>query len=396
MEVVHRCGKTGIQAILIRGLGADRTKAERELIEAGIPLPTSHRIVWAEHLLRWDPWFLLLRQESGRVCGGFAIEQVRTRAMPGHVLLRVRRFGGSLPIEVCTVALESLNEIVRKHRRILRLEIQIFSRDHREEIAAAARELGFQKREPPTAYRQTLSVDLRPSEQEIFASLGKSAQKRVKETLKKSLRSVVLTDPIYADQIEELQQEALRKTNGHIAPEDWVGVIKMSKERPDLSQVFGLFLSDDFAPENMRAFGWVCNHGDNGEYRAAGSSRRGDVRIPFSYLLVWDMIRWSKKTGAEWFDMGGVVLGGPEGSAFEGISEFKSYFTKNLIEVGEEWIVEPSPIRARIAERVSGSANQLRAWLKNRNHRQPAQPAVATSHPRSDRAESLSDAAPKA
>ena len=367
MELVHECSKTGIRATLIRGLGAERLDAEQELVDAGISLPIWHRVVWAQNLCRVEPWFLLLRDTNGRACGGLAIEQLRTRAMPWHLNLRVRGFGGNLPIEVSRVALEALVRVALREPRILRLLVLVFSRHDRDVIAEKARELGFQRPQRPSTYRRTLAIDLRPQEEEIFAGLGKNARSQVRATLKKSLRSVVITDPKYADKIEELQQEALKKTRGRIAPEDWQGVLRVSKERPDLSQVFGLFLGDETAPENMRAFGWVCNHGDRGEYRAAGSSRRGDVRIPFSYLLVWDMIRWAKAMGAVWFDLGGVVLDGTDGSALQGISEFKRYFSHNLIEVGEEWVFEPSPIRARVADKVSDGAEQVRSWFKKEN-----------------------------
>jgi lipid II:glycine glycyltransferase (peptidoglycan interpeptide bridge formation enzyme) len=365
MELIHKCSKSGLQVMLIRGLGTERDCAEREVLEAGVPLALSHRAVWAKHLFRLDPWFLLVRDASGRACAGIAIENVPTRAMPGHLILRLGKFGGSLPVEVCRVALEALTSIVKKGPRILWLQVNVLSRNGREEIARILENLGFREVIPPSSYRYTLVIDLKPSEDEILASLGKTARKRIRDTMKLSLRSVVITDLACAEKLKELQQEALRRTGGHTPSEDWRGILKMSLEHPNLSRVLGLFQGDEMTPDNMVAFGWVCNHGDHGEYRAAGS-KRTETRIPFGFLLVWDMIRWAKETGAEWFDMGGVTLAEGDETALEGISEFKRHFSREVVEVGAEWVLEATPVRARIATAVSTGAQRMRDWAKKK------------------------------
>ena len=115
----------------------------------------------------------------------------------------------------------------------------------------------------------------------------------------------------------------------------------MSQQHPDLSRVFGLFLGEDTAPEKMAAFSWFLNNGDHGEYRAAGSNRRIESPVPLGYLPVWEVIRWAKAMGAEWFDMGGVTLEGAD-------------------EIGSEWAMEPAPAKARIASVASNAASRLR------------------------------------
>jgi len=359
MEIVHRCSQSGLQVLLIRGRGADRDAAERELLEAGVPLPLSHRSLWAANTYSWQPWFLLVRNADGHACGGVAVEQIRTRAMPGHTILQVKRFGGNLSRDVCRAGLEALASLAHKEARVLRLQIQIFAREGREEIKEDLRSLGFREVNPPNCYRHTLVVDLKPSEQDIFASFGKSARTRIREAEKKSVRSIPLDDPAFAARIDELQQEALQRTGGRIASLHWDGVLKMSREHPEVSRVFGAFVGEDEAPEHIRAFAWVCRHGDYAEYRAAGSSRSGDSRLPFGYLLVWEMIRWAKSNGADWFDMGGVTLPDDNAAALSGISDFKRFFSQNVAEVGAEWVLEPHPLRAKLATALSKSAARV-------------------------------------
>lgn len=363
MEAIYRCNKSGMTVDLIRGLGGERDDAEQKTVAAGIPLPISHRAVWAANFYLAEPWFLLVRNADDRVCGGVAVEQVLTRAMPGFSILRLRRFGANLSVDVCNVVLEALNCLVRNSPKVLRVQACVFTRENRDELGKVLAALGYREIVPPSNYRHTLVIDLKPGEEEIFASFSTSGRNNIRKTTKKSGQSIVISDPAYADRMKELQQEALERTQGRIASEDWRAVLKLSKERPDISQVFGLFLGEDKSPENMMAFGWVCSHGDHAEYRAGGSTRREDLKIPFGYLVTWDMIRWAKANGAEWFDMGGVTFAEGGTDALEGISNFKKSFSKQIAEVGAEWIFEPRPMQARLADTVSVVARRLRSLM---------------------------------
>jgi lipid II:glycine glycyltransferase (peptidoglycan interpeptide bridge formation enzyme) len=100
------------------------------------------------------------------------------------------------------------------------------------------------------------------------------------------------------------------------------------------------------------------------EYRAAGSTRQSDVHIPYGYLLAWQMMQWAKAEGAEWFDMGGVTIAEQDRPELDGISRFKRYFSKDVVEVGAEWVLEPSPVRARLATLVSSGASHVQKLMK--------------------------------
>jgi hypothetical protein len=360
MQLVHQCAKTGLQVSLVSGLGIERDIAERQVLDAGVPLALCQRAVWTANLSYWDSWFLLVRDENGRARAGIALDVVRTRAMPGHIILRVARFGGNLPGEVCRAALIAIANLARNTPKVLRVQLNVFARTDREAIAECLKELGFREVRLASAYRYTLAIDLKPSEEEIFAALGKPAQKRIRESIKKSLRSVPVSDPVYADRIKQLQQEALQRTGGHAASKNWLGILRISQEHPNLSSVFGLFQGEDTAPENMLAFAWVCHNGDHAEYRAAGSTRSTKVRVPLGYLPVWEMVRWAKANGAEWFDMGGVTLGAKDETALKGITLFKESFSHELVEVGAEWELELEPVRARIVTLISVGASHMR------------------------------------
>jgi hypothetical protein len=366
MEELYRCKTGGTSVFLIRGLNAERDKAEREVTEAGVSLPVSHRTAWAEKFYRLEPWFLLARDANGRACGGVAIEQVLTRSMPGHKILRVRRTGGNLPGDVFNAVLAGLDVFIKKTPRILRVHVQVFSRERRDEIGRILSGYGYRELVPPSVYRHTLVLDLEPSEDEIFSKFSDSGRNKIRKTIRKFGQSVIITDSKYADRIRELQQAALHRTRGHFDSEDWHAVLKLSREHPEISRVFGLFQGEDESPENFAAFGWVCRHGDHAEYRAAGSTRNADVKIPYGYLVAWDMIRWAKASGAKWFDFGGVTLSDGSDDPLKGISDFKRSFSREVAEVGSEWIYDPRPVRAQIASAISQSTQQLRRWMRGK------------------------------
>ena len=221
MELVFQSRDSGLRATLVRGLGSEREGAEREVLKAGLPLVLCHRAAWAENLYRHEPLFLLVHDQSGRACAGVAIEQIRPRSMPGHVILKVGRFGGNLPPEVSRVALQAIAHLAKKNPWIIRSVVNVYSRDSRDTIGEILKEVGFREVQPPNCYRHTLVIDLRPSEDAIFAALSTNARRRIRETMKLCLQSREITDPIYAERLKELQQLALQRTGGHNSSQDW-------------------------------------------------------------------------------------------------------------------------------------------------------------------------------
>jgi hypothetical protein len=366
MELLYQGDRSGLQVLLIRGLGEERDAAEREILAAGVRLVLPHRKAWARDLCVGESWFLLLRDAQGNARAGVAIEKRKSRALPGHMILRIDKFGESLHQEMVKPFLEAIRILAEKTPRLLRLHLNVFSLTAKAAIGEMSAELGFREIIPPTSSRYTLVIDLKPSEEEVFERLGRSARKRIRETMKSSLQTRAITDPIYAERLKGLQLEAMKRTDGPSPVDDWKHILRFSRENPGESQVIGLFLSEDMTPANLAAFVWVCIHGDHAEYRLAGSTRITDSRKVLGYPLVWEMIRFAKANGSEWFDMGGVTLEEGGNPALKGISDFKRHFTKEVVEIGAEWVFEPSPVKAEIAKLVSTGVQRIRGLMRMR------------------------------
>lgn len=342
--------------MLHRDGGAAWARCERELREAGFALPLSYRGAvggvrpWA------GSWHLELRGADGRCRGGFPIRPRPLRVAPGHRLLRVERFGATVADADLGAAADALARLVRDDPRTLRLDVELFSPHAaaRARIAGVLAERGFRPADPPNVYVDTLRLDLAPDEDALFAALHRSARRNVREVTKHGLVVRPITDPALADRLDALLADTLARTGGRHVPQDWAGRIRLAAEHPELARLVGLFRGDGTDADALLAFAWGCNHGDHGQYSDAASTRPADVRIPLAYALLWDLICWSRRNGAAWFDLGGVTRGtlGDDGDPLGGISDFKRFFTRDLVSVGEEWVLDSFTVRARFARAV--------------------------------------------
>src|SRR5207247_688938 len=142
---------------------------------------------------------------------------------------------------------------------------------------------------------------------------------------------------------------------------DWAGVIEQSQRVPDAARLVGLFRTAQEGPDALLGFAWGWWNGESVSYFAGASSRPQGLRgVGIAHPLFWDLIVWAKRIGATWFDLGGVTAGtAGSGDPVGGISDFKRLFSKQTINVAEDWVFEPRPVLARLAALVSTGA----AWL---------------------------------
>jgi hypothetical protein len=205
-------------------------------------------------------------------------------------------------------------------------------------------------------------VDLTPTEEQIFASFRSSARRNVRQ-LEKHPLEIRSIDHSYIGRLEQLTIETLRRTDGTYVPQDWSARIALSQSHPHLSRISGVFRTDREGPEALLSFMWGAMHGDHGQYRD-GASTRGESRVPLSYALMWDLVRWAKQQGAFWFDLGGVTDGheGDTTDLLGGISDFKRHFTARTERVGNGWVLNAMTLRARVARGLVQVRSRMRSW----------------------------------
>ncbi len=341
----------------------EASQSERELADAGFRLPFPHRMAAAELEPDPGPLLFVIRNGSGALCGGFGVQRRTSHALPGHSLLRVERFGVALPdAEARASGVRALADFSRATPRVLRTYLGVFSPDPRvqQDIAVHAAAAGFQKNPDRRGYSTTLLVDLRPDEETIFASLHATARRHIRAAGKHPVVVRPVDGPEFASRLDGLVQETFARTGGDVERFDWPSLIRFASRYPELSRIVGLFRTDRTGPDSLLAFAHGLHHGDYAEYSTAASTRDTDVRLPQMYVLAWDLFRWAKEHGAAFFDFGGITPVVSDGSdPLQGISTFKRYFSKDEITVGDEWILEPSRLKANLARVVTSVASSV-------------------------------------
>jgi hypothetical protein len=341
------------RAILLRGPSDERTRCERDLDRLGVPVPLPYRQIAGPVVPARETWLIAIRGREGRCAGALGVNVRAAPYLPGHIVLDVVRLGASLAPAIRRLALETLIDAVRRDPRVLRLTLEVFSRDadDRADYATHLSALGLEPLERRNGYRQTLTLDLRLDENTIFAGFERSARRNVRSLAKQPVTLAPIVDPRYADRLEVLMLETLARTGGSYAPQDWRAIIDLTREAPHLSRLVGILRNAADGPDSLLAFAWGCAHGDHVQYSHGASTRDVPFRIPLAYPLMWDLVTWGKRIGATWFDFGGVTDGtvGDAGDPLGGISTFKRFFSRDVATVADEWVYEPPSVRARAA-----------------------------------------------
>lgn len=352
----------GYDVALVEGGSEEHLDWERALLETRGTLPLTHRHAWAEGQAAGGRSMFLGIADAGRAVGGAAVQVARSRALPGHRVLRCERFGPGVAPEARAAALDALAAAAREHRRVLRLTVETYGLTDAERLPLenAVRARGFRAVEPPRCYDTTLVLDLARDEQAIFADLHKTARQNIRAAAKFPIEVRPIDDPIFFRRLDAIATETYARTGGSYSAADWGRIARLGRASPAVSRLLGVFRTDLAGPESLLAFAWGCNHGDHAEYSRAGSTRPTDLRrLPLAYPLMWELIRWARENGARVFDFGGVTAGSQQtDDPLGGISDFKRYFSQTLVRAGAEWALEPRVVQARAA-RVMSSASGL-------------------------------------
>lgn len=346
----------------MRSVCLEWEKCEAELLAGRVALPLLHRCVWIRMVGGSESWFLAVRDNSGTCRGGFAIQVERSRALPKHVLLRVRRCGPMGMEGAIEVAFAALAELARLNSWVLRVNIELFSpdSDFRTMAGRSLSALGFRPASEPRSYENTISVDLSPTEDEIFARLSKSARRNIRAIGKdESVEVRPIRDAELGPRMEAMRKATFTRTGGSFTSRDWGAVMNFCHEHPAQARLVGLFRTNTCGPDSLLAYALSFHHIDHAEYNDSAAIRDDQIKVPLAYALIWDLIIWAKNCGAAWFDMGGVTPGqlNDTSDPLGGISDFKRFFSKTLVPVGEEWEWEPHPARARLARFVRAVAS---------------------------------------
>jgi hypothetical protein len=357
-----------MKAELISEPGAAWENFETALGSEGVSLGLYHRRCWADArgAAGVRSSLVAIRDDHGGPHAAFAVESRPTRALRGHRILAVSRLGigeNGLDDESLPCGLAELIALARADKTVLKVIIDSFSveSDWLMRTGDALRNAGFRENPPQRTYAQTLLLDLEPNEEELLAGLHKSARRNIRDAAKFPVVVESPSGPEVADRLQMLDDETRARTGGDARAMDWASTIRMTLAAPHLSRVSMIRRTDRPGLDGILAYSWACMHGSVAQYSESGSTRADDLKLPLSYVLLWDLIRWARSNGASYFDLGGVTKGTQgSGDPLGGISDFKRRFSPFEYDVAQEWSFEPHPARAATAKAVSGGARLLR------------------------------------
>jgi hypothetical protein len=337
---------------------------ERQVLDRGVAVPLPHRLEWANTFSPSSSFFCVSSRDRGPECT-FLIESDPSRILPGHRTLRLERFGNGLDVSVLRAAMFGLYEHVLRADRVLRVHIDLFGKnvEARTETGAYLASLGFRPVADMRNYANTIDIALLPDPEDLFRSLKSTAKKNLKSIRNKPVVVAPILEECFAPRLNELLDEVMSRTGGAYDDTDWSQLIVFARNNPSLVRIVGLFHEHSKGPDSMLAFAIGRLHGDHVEYSTAAATRNTELRAPLAYAPVWAILEWGHERNADWFDFGGVTAGTAKDSwdKLGGISDFKRFFSKNVISIGEEWVLDVSDVRAKFADFVGGGIRKVRS-----------------------------------
>jgi len=133
----------------------------------------------------------------------------------------------------------------------------VFSADRecRARLGELLGEAGFAQQPSAKNWSTTLVLDLRRSEDEIFASFSTLARRAIRAVAKGPLEVRPVDDAGFAHRLDALSGETFARTGAQYeARWDWAGVIELAREVPESSRLIGLFRTDRQGPDSPPRF----------------------------------------------------------------------------------------------------------------------------------------------
>jgi len=315
-----------------------------------VPGPVAQYLKHSEHgsVFQYPPWALLTdeKPERYKVIACFAegipvfAALVYMSPIPGlHAYKGVIERGPVFEDERLAIDLWDAFEIQMRKLRLCSLEISPFWR--REKIQSLRNHVGshgFFRCPTAACHTETLIIDLKPSEEEIFKSM-KGSRNRIRKALSMGIQVRSAQDEGEVKVFWQMYRDMCQSKELHCGPyRQFEKMWRFSKRYPtDCAFLLGWL-------DNSLIGGYILlRHGDIVEITRGGASTTVDPTIPKTELIFWEAIRWAKQSGATICDLGGVTPDAEEGSAKWNINRFKKKFSDQQISLFEPMIKLFSP-----------------------------------------------------
>ena len=277
-------------------------------MDEGWPVRTAPTFFWAE------------KNEEIKLTAVVTRRELRVPPLVSYEISKGPVFN-ELPI--LELALPELQRLSRHHGFRLRVSPFLELDSGGDEIETALERLGFVRHRVYGLWA-TLRVDLRKSEEELRSELRRTTRNNIRKAAEEGVTVVCDDSRDGWSAFQQLQREMSdRKNTGYLALSYMERLSRMWLR----SGVGGTFLFAIYQGRPVAA-GLVIRWRDTVFYEAAASTR-AFPKIPTSYLLAWELLRWAKAQGCSTFDLGGYSMLARPGESLWGVNQFKRGFVPN-------------------------------------------------------------------
>lgn len=197
---------------------------------------------------------------------------------------------------------------------------------------------GYIKTTQPVVHTTTIQIDLKPSLEKILAGFSENARRNIKKGLSSNLeiKKVFMKDE---KNLKEFEVFLSLLKNLTAMKKFWVpGDIEMKKKITGLKDSVLFFAFEKDGSDPIAAV-WLAKTKDSSHYIQTGITKRG-YELLANYVLVWEVVKTSKKLGLKYFDFEGIF--DPRypkmHPRWKNFSEFKKRFHGNKIEYPTSWV----------------------------------------------------------
>ncbi|RJQ68907.1 MAG: peptidoglycan bridge formation glycyltransferase FemA/FemB family protein [Desulfobacteraceae bacterium] len=212
------------------------------------------------------------------------------------------------------------------------IEIQPFwERVQAQKLRSFLQSRGYMVSPQNTSHTETLTLDLRPAEENIFSNLKSSRRNLIRKSMKIGIQVKPVQNSTEMAMFWKMYRDMCRSKGINFRPAAlFQGIQRFSSAFPENCACLLGWLNGDLVGGNI-----ILRHSNIAEYARGSGSTRIANRTPKTDLILWESIRWAKRVGATTYDLGGITPNAEKGSPEWGINLFKKGFTSHQVSLLE-------------------------------------------------------------
>jgi peptidoglycan pentaglycine glycine transferase (the first glycine) len=311
--------------------------------------------------LGWEPVRLVVERD-GRVVGLGQFLVYNTPLVPGSLMYCTK--GPCLPWEDEEAVRAFFGSIlaVAERRRAHTVKIEPEVCEPQTRVKELLWALDFRKFQWDLNFKTTMIVDLRPSEEELLASMKGKTRYNIRLATRKGVRVVEDNSPGGREHFWRMfEQTAERNAFVIRRPRDYQFAVWQAMT--DVGRAHLFFATHE---EDRLAAMLIYTFGKKYWFMLGASTNEKRNLMP-SYLLQWEVMRWAKRRGIAYYDMVGVPSPDnlDESSSLYGVYRFKAGFGGEIADFIGCLDLPVKHIHAKLWNRIEPVYYRLHQKLKD-------------------------------